>query len=80
MSSSHEDPVYHAQLSEAEERFERWRKRLGWYLAPVVLVQDVPAPPLPADAGGGAIAQALADGLAPPTVLDPTDDVGPLVW
>ena len=38
MSSSHEDPVYHAQLSEAEERFERWRKRLGWYLAPAVLV------------------------------------------
>lgn len=25
------------QLSEAEERFERWRKRLGWYLAPAVL-------------------------------------------
>lgn len=38
MSQTREEPAYHAQLSEAEERFERWRKRLGWYLAPVVLV------------------------------------------
>ena len=33
-----QDLALSARLSPAEERFERMRKRLGWYLAPTVLV------------------------------------------
>lgn len=36
LSTPHSAP--REQLSEAEERFERGRKRLGWYLAPAVLI------------------------------------------
>lgn len=38
MSHPTQDLVLSAHLSPAEERFERMRKRFGWYLAPVVLV------------------------------------------
>ena len=37
MSLSQNDPTPRGNLSEAEERFDRWRRRLGWYLAPAVL-------------------------------------------
>lgn len=37
MSQPPQDLALSANLSPAEERFERMRKRLGWYLAPLVL-------------------------------------------
>ncbi len=33
-----EEPTPRSNLSEAEERFDRLRRRLGWYLAPAVLM------------------------------------------
>ncbi len=38
MPLSQEEPNPRGNLSEAEERFDRLRRRLGWYLAPAVLV------------------------------------------
>ncbi|MFM9032381.1 MAG: hypothetical protein ACKOTF_17255, partial [Opitutaceae bacterium] len=38
MPLAQNDPHLRGNLSEAEERFDRLRRRLGWYLAPAVLV------------------------------------------
>jgi hypothetical protein len=43
-------------------------------VAPVVRVQDVPAPPLPPQPAAGRIEAGLADHLEPMTVLDPAAD------
>lgn len=52
MSMPPQDLALSANLSPAEERFERMRKRVGWYLAPMVLVVlwwiPFPGLPLPA--------------------------------
>ena len=46
MSPPHEEPHLTGSLSAAEERFDRVRRKLGWYLAPAVLavlwLQPVP--------------------------------------
>ena len=38
MSLPTQDLALSTNMSPAEERFERLRKRVGWYLAPIVLV------------------------------------------